>query len=306
MARSLNQSTTPKVLHEIALTGPLEAEPILSAFLEHHLGIVPSSYDDLENQTTRVSVYLEEFQSNGAAFFDHLQGLLRQLEKDTGFPFSFEQNKLPQENWAESWKKHFRPISIAGKLLVKPSWSKTTPRVGQKVVVLDPGLSFGTGHHATTSYCLKQLVRFKALRPAVSFLDIGTGSGILAIAAAQLGFKPVEGFDYDPEAVRVSRENAVVNKLKLKFYQADLTQLPEKTKKRFDLVCANLIFDLLIQQARKIGNRVKPDGALVLAGILRTQFDRVAAAYAVEGWALKNSREEKEWKSGLFLRSPQG
>ena len=102
--------------------------------------------------------------------------------------------KVKREDWAESWKRHFHPIEIGKTLLVKPSWSKKRPAKNQAVVILDPGLSFGTGQHPTTSFCLHQIARGrKNGTPRPSFLDIGTGSGILAIAAAKLGYPAGSG-----------------------------------------------------------------------------------------------------------------
>jgi ribosomal protein L11 methyltransferase len=137
-----------------------------------------------------------------------------------------------------------------------------------------------------------------------SFLDIGTGSGILAIAAAKLGHRPVEAFDFDADSVRVARENARRNQVsrQLRLSQADLTKLPSRSEKRFDLVCANLIYDLLLAERSRILNRVAPGGTLVLAGILTTQFELVQRAYEEKGWILIASQVENEWKSGAFQK----
>jgi len=195
-------------------------------------------------------------------------------------------------------------LSIGGALLLKPSWSRRNARPGQRVVVLDPGLSFGTGHHATTSFCLREVVRFCA-HGGGSFLDMGTGSGILAIAAAKLGANPIEAFDFDPDSVRVARENARRNRVaaRLKLAQADLTQLPHQPARRFDLVCANLISNLLVRERKRIVARVAVGGMLVLAGILQTEFEPVRAAFEAEGLRLVRQRQEKEWTSGAFVSS---
>ena len=121
--------------------------------------------------------------------------------------------KVRRENWAESWKRHFKPIEIGGELLIKPSWSKRRAKKNQAVLILDPGLSFGTGQHPTTSFCLEQLVQHRTIKADQSFLDIGTGSGILALAAAKLGYSLVEAFDFDPEAVAIARTNARRNRV---------------------------------------------------------------------------------------------
>jgi ribosomal protein L11 methyltransferase len=208
--------------------------------------------------------------------------------------------KVKREDWAESWKKYFKTIRIGRKLLIKPSWSEEKPLNGQAVVVLDPGLSFGTGQHPTTSYCLKQLVA--ASRPGASLLDIGCGSGILAISAAKLGYAPIEGFDFDPVAVRIAQANLRRNRVdhKVACRRRDLTKLPERSGKKFDVICANLVADLLISQAPRILNRLAPDGRLIVAGILNTQFEEVQKAFASKKLRLLDTQTEREWQSGLF------
>ena len=217
---------------------------------------------------------------------------------------------MKREDWAESWKKHFKPIEIKVKrdsselrsLLVKPSWSKKRPVKNQAVVILDPGLSFGTGQHPTTSFCLHEVARCLKFGEKLSFLDIGTGSGILAIAAAKLGYVPVYAFDFDPESVRVGRENARKNRVteKLKMTRGDVTKLPLKPARQYDLVCANLISTLLIAERRRIVNRLKPGGTLVLAGILAAEFSEVERAFSELKLKLHSSRVENEWRSGSF------
>jgi ribosomal protein L11 methyltransferase len=232
--------------------------------------------------------------------------------------------KVRREDWSESWKRHFKAIQIGDALLIKPSWIKRKPRKNQAVVILDPGLSFGTGQHATTSFCLDQIVaairrppqiQKKAkdaalsreaatpfLRASASFLDIGTGSGILAIAAAKLGYQPVRAFDFDPEAVRVACANAQVNQVqgKLKITRDDVTKLPLRPARKYDLVCANLISNLLIAERRRIVAQLHRGGTLVLAGILRSEFPQVQKAFEDLGLQLFRCKIEKEWRSGSF------
>src|SRR5262249_14591442 len=121
---------------------------------------------------------------------------------------------VPLADWRESWKRHFSPRLIGGRLLVRPSWSPSRPGPGQVEIVLDPGLSFGTGQHPTTDYCLSEVVRLRPRGIRRSLWDVGTGSGILAIAAAKLGFGPIEAWDLDPSAVRVAGQNALENRVR--------------------------------------------------------------------------------------------
>jgi ribosomal protein L11 methyltransferase len=187
-------------------------------------------------------------------------------------------------------------------LLVKPTWIRRRPRAGQQVVVLDPGLSFGTGQHPTTRFCLAQIVACRLPDAAQSLLDIGTGSGLLAIAAAKLGYRPVEAYDFDADAVRVGRANARLNKVSrtVRLSQRDLTREPPRSVQKFDVVCANLIHDLLIAERARILGRLRPYGTLVLAGILRGQFSAVVRAYREAGLRLTATKRENEWQSGAF------
>ena|SRR5688572_2514124 len=240
---------------------------------------------DVEQDITAVSVFL------------HRAPARAKLRK---FPH-VSIRKLRHENWAESWKRHFRPIAIGSKLLIKPSWSQRRARRGQAVVVLDPGLSFGTGQHPTTRFCLEQLAAFRQPGRRQAFLDIGTGSGVLAIAAAKLGYAPVHAFDIDPEALRIARANAVKNRVPhIRLICKDLAGEPMAAERQYDLICANLLADLLLNERERLLNRLKPSGCLVLAGILRQEFDEARAAYENGGLQLVAQHAENEWHSGAF------
>ena len=209
---------------------------------------------------------------------------------------------MRREDWAESWKRHFKPIEIGNALLVKPSWSKKLPRKNQAVVVLDPGLSFGTGQHPTTAFCLREVARHRKTGARRSFLDMGTGSGILAIAAAKLGYSPVYAFDFDPEAVRVARANARANGVhkKLRIARRDVTKLPIHPARQYDLICANLISTLLISERRRMVAQLNRGGTLVLAGILKPEFSQVQKVFEKLGLKLAARKIENEWCSGSF------
>jgi ribosomal protein L11 methyltransferase len=279
-----------------------EAEDAVTEMLGSFLGTTASAYFDVEASTTLVSAFL---QTTPAKKIRQQIGIyleqIRRCGLDVGRA-DIHVTRVPREDWAESWKRHFKPMEIGQALLIRPSWSKKRARPKQAVVILDPGLSFGTGQHATTSFCLQELVRCRFFSTVQSFLDIGTGSGILAISAAKLGFRPVDAFDFDPESVRVARANARVNRVlpRLKISRDDITRLPRRSSKKYDLICANLISNLLIAEKKPIISRLKRDGTLVLAGILAAEFDQVEAAFSSAGLELVSSQTEKEWRSGSF------
>jgi len=170
------------------------------------------------------------------------------------------------------------------------------------VVVLDPGLSFGTGHHPTTAFCLRQLVTRRRKCEPGSCLDVGTGSGILAIAAARLGYSPVDALDCDPESIRIARANARRNGVStgIRFHRQDLTKLSRRSMQKYSVVCANLVSNLLIAERERILTCLHPDGTLVAAGILRTEFELVQEAFESAGLRLTTSRSQDEWRSGAF------
>jgi ribosomal protein L11 methyltransferase len=146
------------------------------------------------------------------------------------------------------------------------------------------------------------MVRRKTLDLDQRFLDIGTGSGILAIGAARVGYRIVHAFDFDPEALRVARANARENGVlrRIRFWQEDITRAPRRSAAGYDVVCANLISNLLLSEADRIIAQMKPGGVLVLAGILRSEFGEIVRAYREAGLRLVASRSEKEWRSGTF------
>jgi len=326
-------------LWRVSVTTTAEAEDAVAELLFRVLGAAASAYTDAETQATTATVFCERRPPQLAAKRIAMRAGLREI-KSCGLninPARIRVQEIPREDWAESWKRHFKPIEIGPALLIKPSWSKRRPRAGQAVVVLDPGLSFGTGQHPTTEFCLRELVarhgewergrspsaarerkrstrssrRLTATEPAAtgdrsrSFLDIGTGSGILAIAAAKLGYRQVHAFDFDEQCLRVTRANARRNRVqhRIRLTHADLSRLPRRAARRYDVVCANLIANLLIAERERILARVKPGGILVLAGILKREFAEVQTAYEAAGWQLVRSKAQKEWRSCSFVRS---
>ena len=292
---------TNKPLWRISVTTSLDAEDAVAEMLTSLFGAATAAYFNVETGVSIVSLFLDQKPDSKRVKAELAANLKRIV--DCGLKIGsgqIEVAKVKREDWAESWKRHFHPMEIGDALLVKPSWSKRRPKRRQAVVVLDPGLSFGTGQHPTTSFCLGEIVRCKKAGAKQSFLDIGTGSGILAIAAAKLGYAPVQAFDFDPDAVRVAQENAHKNKVKFKLTRGDVTKLSLKPARQYDLVCANLISNLLIAERRRIVNRLKPNGTLVLAGILAIEFGEVQTAFEKLRLKLVAKRVENEWCSGSF------
>ena len=291
-------------LWKVSVTTCPDADDAVAEWLETTFGQPASSYTDAETRQTTVSVYLQDRP-------DWREARRRALASDLGRmvlggldirPGSLSLRRIPRKDWAESWKLHFRPVVIGSALLLKPSWSRRRPRPGQAVVILDPGLSFGTGRHPTTVFCLHELAARRPQTTPRSCLDVGTGSGILAIAAAKLSYGPVDAFECDPESIRVARANARRNGVsdKISFWLQDLTCLPRRSVRKYTVICANLISSLLLAERERILARLRADGALLVAGILKSEFEQVRTAFESAGLRLLAKRTQNEWRSGAF------
>lgn len=203
---------------------------------------------------------------------------------------------VERQDWAESWKRFFHAQRVSERIIVKPSWEPIAGRPEDCIVEIDPGLSFGTGLHGTPRACLRFLDAWQRRHPQASVLDMGCGTGILAIAAAKLGFPRVTAMDNDPAAVRVARSNAACNGVadRMECIQADVaiaTTAEFKAAKPYDLVLANLLAGILIQWADRIAAAVSriPGSGLVLSGILEEQYDAVRSAYVARGFEEQES-----------------
>lgn len=212
---------------------------------------------------------------------------------------------LPDGDWRDSYKAHFKAWQF-GRLHWVPVWERETFALppGDTVLWLDPGLAFGTGNHETTRLCVERLVALATEHGTSGrVLDAGCGSGILALSAALLGFRDVAGFDNDPEAVRVSEENAALNGLqgRVKFYLGDLiTGLVGRTA---DIVLANIQADVLMRFAKELVATVAPGGTLILSGILAPENTTVRAAFEelTPQWTI-NARIMGEWSDIVLTR----
>ena len=275
---------------------PLAPEELFAA-----LDLDFNTYDDLENHTSITTFYAAtpEERDGALALFQQARKI---WENDLGVEISEpELSEIPKEEWSESWKKYFHPIEISERLLILPSWLNDPPKPGQKVLTIDPGMSFGTGQHATTLFCLQQIDRLAAENDITSMLDAGCGSGILSIAAALSGIKVIDAFDNDPDAVKIAKENCELNKQNINIFTADAAVYPGRPEK-YDLVCANILAHLLSKFKKNIVTWVKPGKFLVLSGILSTEYRALADEYIALGFEELRSGTLKEWTSGLFRK----
>ena len=184
--------------------------------------------------------------------------------------------------WQENWRQWFRPFSIVPGIVVAPSWEQYAPRDGESVITLDPGMAFGTGLHQTTKLCAEAIYKTVGIlkhqekgRRLDSLLDVGTGSGLLAIIARNLGFEKIAAVENDPDALMVARENFEINKISGVATHASL----DEVKDAFDLVVANILLLTLVELRDKLIAATAPGGTLILSGITGDQEARIAEAF---------------------------
>lgn len=236
--------------------------------------------------------------------FTEVKGVIKKALKLLGWKFSF--SEYIDEDWPLRWKRSVKPMVASG-FFIRPTWSKARPKPGTKTITLDPGQAFGTGSHNTTRMCLKALATLLSskgtkrspLNPKkIRLLDVGTGSAILAIAAALLGVKDVLGTDNDPVALGVARKNLRINKASVSLSIKDIS----KVTGRYEVVVANILSSTLMEMKKALVRKVAPGGYLILSGILKSEGDELLRAYSDAGMKLYKRLNSAEWTSFVFIK----
>lgn len=246
---------------------------------------------------------------------DSLRERIREIESylvEKGQAYDGFQFKAPtvaritEEDWSSNWKDHFKPLRIGNHLVIKPTW-ETFPATDDDIIMeLDPGMAFGTGTHPTTMLCLSILEGIFSGRDASgrphkkprAVLDVGTGSGILSIAAALLGAETVKAVDIDPDAVRVATENCTLNNVTHLVSVSD-TPLHMVTGS-FDVILANILAEELVRLAPELVRRISQGGFLILSGILTDKEDLVVGGFTSLDVSLTRIAREEEWSCIVF------
>jgi ribosomal protein L11 methyltransferase len=234
----------------------------------------------------------------------YLDGLA-DLFADLG-PVTYRQETIDDPDWGEQWKKYFKPLRVSREIVIKPSWERYTPQGGDIVIEIDPGMAFGTGQHASTRMCLEALENVISHNRDVAswdVLDVGTGTGILGIAAAKLGAEKVLCLDIDKKAVSIARENVQVNEVadRVKVSSRDVTALDGA----FNLIVANLTEKLLIKLRPTLISLLRPRGYLVISGIIIDNRAMIEDSFMADPLSLHQSLTEKEWICYVFRKKEE-
>lgn len=207
--------------------------------------------------------------------------------------YSITYTDIDEQDWAHAWKAHFHPVEVTDRIVIKPSWREYEPRPDQMVIELDPGMAFGTGTHPTTAMCIRLIEAY--LRPGDAFLDIGTGSGILMLAADKLGAASVTGIDNDEVAVEVAQNNLLKNRVPPDRFRVYTSHLAEPAGGFYDLVCANILSEIIVELIPDIRRVLKPAGILICSGIIEAKKEMVTGGLAANGFGIRDMTAEDEW-----------
>ena len=199
-----------------------------------------------------------------------------------------------EEDWANSWKQYYKPVKIGEKIVICPAWEKYTPAEGELVIRMDPGMAFGTGTHETTRLVIRLLEKYT--KAGQRMLDVGTGTGILAICASRLGAALCRAYDIDPTAVRVARENIKDSGLEnVTCDQSDLLKQVSLEGGQYDLVCANIVADIIIRMTPDVGAYMKDDAVLLASGIIAERCDDVVECFERNGFKVVEKLTDNDW-----------
>lgn len=227
-------------------------------------------------------------------------GIINELREKAAMNalFTFSYTLLPDQDWNETWKKKFIPLDVGKRFTILPPWERQTP--GRINLIIDPGMAFGTGHHETTRSCLVLMEKYDRQVTKDHFLDLGTGSGLLAIAASKMGYSRIIAVDTDPLAASAARMNAALNQApNVEVREGSITAVSNS----FDCITANIISGVLIQLASDIAVHLKRSGVGILSGILADQADEVASAIQKAGLRVKERFQDGKWISLVASRN---
>lgn len=250
----------------------------------------------LENDTeeTKIMAYFSEEETNLPEKIAVIKEKIRNL---TEFGLSIgsgtvELSNVNQEDWESAWKQYFKPVHVTDRIVVKPEWEEYSPQEGEIVIEIDPGMAFGTGTHETTSMCINQIE--KNLKSGDTVIDIGSGSGILSMAAVLLGAEKATGVDLDPVAVRVALENVELNNLqdKIDILHGNLTDV---IREKADIVVANIMADIILILLEDVREFIKDDGLFISSGIIQEKRAAVEARLLEKNFSIVEVETKGEW-----------
>lgn len=266
---------------------PQDIRELLEKKNSYDWDYVDASVQELAHMRPSITIYRETTEKDSIL----LTQLSRRLKEQ--FPLcEIKKTIVCDEDWKDKWKDYFKPVKVTDHLVVKPTWESYKSAEGELVIEIDPGMAFGTGTHETTSLCMELLEKY--MKKADSVLDVGCGSGILAIAAGLLGAEKVLGIEIDPVAVEIGKSNVTRNGLD-ETVQVIYGDLTKGVDFQADIVVANLMADLVKILSKDVARHLKPGGIYLSSGILSELAEEVSCAIEECGFQIAEVRVKGEW-----------
>ena len=248
-----------------------------------------------DKDTVKVSIFVPE-EKNVFEYRSFVQERLGLL----GIDYELTLDGVAEDDWADSWKQYYKPIPL-GKITVVPAWESYEPKDGEVIIRMDPGMAFGTGTHETTRLVIR-MMQDESLN-GKRVLDVGTGSGILSIAASKLGAAWCNAYDIDPVAVKVARENAKDGGCdNVTVEQSDLLADVDLSGGRYDFCVANIVSDIIIRMMPELSTYVKDGAPVILSGIIESRADEVRTSVTENGYKIVRELYENDWVGMLIVR----
>lgn len=257
--------------------------------------LIDESILNADKTVASVSVFVPSDRS----YMDDLSFIRQQLAVND-LDGKIELVGVNEEDWANSWKQYYKPIKVGSRIVICPAWERYTPVGDELMIRMDPGMAFGTGTHETTRLVIRLLETYT--KPGCRMLDVGTGTGILAICASRLGAGVCRAYDIDPTAVRVARENIRDSGLaNVTCDQSDLLRQVDLSDGPYDVVCANIVADIIIRMAPDVGRYMKDDAILLCSGIIEERSGDVIDAMDKNGLVVADILHDNDW-CGIAFR----
>ena len=282
----------------------LEDQAEFSAFLEENRAYWDYIDETLQEKLqglSQIKLYLEDTDTAGLARLEALLQALKQRKGESLGSLNMNTTLLPDTDWSESWKENYPPQEVGRRLVVLPYWLADTYEGDRLPVVLDPGLTFGTGAHASTQMVMEAMEDL--ITPESHCLDLGSGSGILSLAALQLGAASATGVDIDPKAEDIARENAAYNGFAAPEFSActgnvvtDHILMSKLQEKTYDLVLVNIVADVIIALAPVLPRLLSQGSVLICSGILDSRLEDVTQALQQAGLKITDIRAKEDWR----------